>query len=485
MILWGVCVTPVPFLWTLQRLPWCLLSGRMTARGSRSAAPAPRALAALAAVLALGVATTSPAAAAEVGRTLAVSVNDRGDLGNGLSQSQSISADGRFVTFESQSSNLSALDLNGEFEIFVRDLEAGRTERITAGALGLDSDYSSGQPTLNADGRFVAFSSQATNLVVGDTNDSDDIYVFDREKKTTERVSLPTGVLPGDLPLDPAEQANGNSQQPSLSADGRYVAFDSYASNLVSGDTNDLSDVFVRDRQTGVTERISVGPNGEETTEDSGQAVLSAGGRYVAYESWSPNLGPGDTNNAYDIYVYDRERHTQERISVDSKGRGANGASFAPSISDDGRFVVFDSVATNLVARDTNRKYDVFLRDRLAKTTVRVSVDGSGAQVAADSGLASISGDGTYVGYHSFASTLVPDDTNRARDAFRWSRTDGSVARVSVTNEGTDAAGTSGAPSLSRNGSRVAFDSLAPNLAAVDTNDTDDIFVREIPAAEG
>jgi Tol biopolymer transport system component len=298
-------------------------------------------------------------------------------------------------------------------------------------------------------------------------------------------VSLPSGVASDDVLGGLARQPNGTSEQPSLSADGRFVAFDSYADNLVPGDTNGMSDVFVRDRQTGTLERIYVGPGGAQTSEDCGQAVLTADGRYVAYESWSPNLVEGDTNSAYDVFVYDRVTRTQERISVDGAGRQGDGASFAPSISADGRYVAFDSVATDLVRGDTNGKYDVFVRDRKARTTTRVSVDAAGRQVAGDSGLASISGDGRYVGYHSFAGTLVPDDTNRARDAFRHDRVTGAVVRISVTDDGRDALGTSGAPSLSGDGSRVAFDSLAANLGPNDTNRTDDIFVRELPPATG
>lgn len=456
----------------------------MTARGPRFADRTRRA-SALLLTAAIGLFTVAPAAAALAGRTVPVSVNDKGDLGDGVSFSQFISADGRFVAFESQSANLSPLDLNGEFEIFVRDLETSRTERITTGPLGLDSDYSSGQPVLSADGRFVAFSSEATNLVLGDTNDSDDIFVFDRQKKTIERVSLPTGVTSSDPIGGLGKQATGGSEQPALSADGRFVAFDSFADNLVPSDTNEMSDVFVRDRQTGVTERVDVGPGGAQSTEDSGQAVLSADGRYVAFESYSPNLVKGDTNAGYDVFVYDRVTHTQERVSVDSAERQANGASFAPTISADGRFVAFDSVATNLVGGDTNGKYDVFLRDRKTGTTIRVSVDGAGHQVGGDSGLASISGDGRYVGYHSFASTLVPHDGNGARDAFRYDRVTGEVIRVSVTDAGTDAAGTSGAPSLSGDGRRIAFDSMAANLAPSDTNNTDDIFVRELAGPAG
>ena len=439
----------------------------------------------LATVLAVSVGAVAGAGAAEPGRTIPVSVNDAGALGDALSHSQAISADGRFVAFESQASNLDGLDLNGEFEIFVRDVVGKHTERITTGALGLGTDLSSGQPALSGDGRFVAYMSEATNLVLDDTNEMDDVFVYDRQRKQTERVSLPTGVSARPDPvaaLGPggaARQADGNSEVPSLSADGRYVAFDSYADNLVPGDTNGLSDVFVRDRWTDTTERVDVGPHGEQTTADSGQASISAGGRYIAYESWATELVPGDKDDAYDVYVYDRVTHATERVSVDSRGAGADGASFAPSISADGRYIAYDSVAGNLVRGDTNGKYDVFVRDRKLATTTRVSVDGAGRQVAGDSGLASISGDGRYVGYHSFASTLVPGDRNGARDVFVFDRTTLAVSRVSVTDDGQDAAGVSGAPALSADGRWVAFDSLAPNLAPADTNDADDIFVRD------
>jgi Tol biopolymer transport system component len=359
-----------------------------------------------------------------------------------------------------------------------------------------DSNATKRPSALSADGRYVAFMSEATNLMVGDTNGKDDIFVFDREKRTLERVSLPTGVAAArDLAgtLDDAvgrraatRQANGNSQVPSISADGRYVAFDSYADNLVPGDTNGLSDVFVRDRVTNTTERVNVGPGGREADKDSGQAVISADGRYVAYESWATGLvGGRDANDAYDVYVFDRVSRTTERISVTPKGTAGNAASFAPSISADGRFVAFDSTATDLVPGDTNGKYDVFLRDREAGTTTRISVDGDGGQVTGDSALASVSGDGRYVGFHSFARTLVPDDRNGSRDVFVYDRRAKAVTRASVTDAGGDANGVSGAPSLSHDGRRIAFDSLAPNLAEGDHNDTDDIFVRDLTGDGG
>jgi Tol biopolymer transport system component len=263
---------------------------------------------------------------------------------------------------------------------------------------------------------------------------------------------------------------------------GRYVAFDSYADNLVPADTNDFSDVFVRDRVTNTTERINVGPGGRQSDNDSGRPVLSADGRYVAYQSWATGMtGSRDANHAYDIYGHDRVARTTERISVTPGREAGNAASFMPSISADGRYVAFDSTATDLLPGDTDRKYDVFLRDRQAGTTTRVSVDGKGRQVAGDSALASVSGDGRHVGFHSFAAGLVPGDGNGARDVFVYDLRAKAVTRVSVTDAGGDAAGVSGAPSLSHDGRRVAFDSLAPNLAPADHNSTDDIFVRDRP----
>jgi Tol biopolymer transport system component len=415
------------------------------------------------------------------GRTIPVSVNGVGAMGNGISHSQAISADGRYVAFESQSSNIDGVELFDQFEVYVHDLDSSRTERISVGPGGRDPDRSSGQPVLSADGRYVAFMSEATNLLPeagarggegGDTNGRDDIYLRDRRTGALERVSVPTGAG--------GAQANGNSQMPSVSADGRFVAFDSYADNLVPGDTNGLSDVFVRDRVAGTTERVNVGPGGRQARADSGQAVISADGRYVAFESWAGDLAPGrDGNRAYDIFVRDRVARATERVSVTPGGAAANAASFAPSISADGRFVAFDSPASDLVPGDTNGRYDVFVRDRATSTTARVSVDSRGRQVAADSALASISGDGRHVGYHSYAAGLVPDDRNRSRDVFLYDRRTRGVVRVSVTGDGRDAFGVSGAPSLSYDGRRVAFDSLASNLAPGDHNATDDIFVRD------
>jgi len=167
----------------------------------------------------------------------------------------------------------------------------GTTERVSLGPNSVQGNDSSWGAALSADGRFVAFSA-ASNLVPGD-----DVFVRDRRTGTIERVSVSTG----------GGQSNGNSYFPALSADGRFVAFDSEASNLVPGDTNGISDVFLRDRLMGTTERVSVGPNGVQGNEESDEPALSADGRFVAFGSWASNLVPGDTKDWHDVFVHDRQ----------------------------------------------------------------------------------------------------------------------------------------------------------------------------------
>jgi hypothetical protein len=172
----------------------------------------------------------------------------------------------------------------------------GTTERVSVGQGGVQANSLSGYAVLSADGRFVAFVSGASNLVPGDTNDEEDVFVHDRRTGRTERVSL------GQRDV----QGNRGSFDPALSADGRFVAFVSWASNLVPGDTNDEEDVFVRDRRTGKTERVSLGPNGIQGNGDSGgiyTPALSTDGRFVAFDSEASNLVPGDTNNWQDVFV--------------------------------------------------------------------------------------------------------------------------------------------------------------------------------------
>src|SRR5437016_1083416 len=284
--------------------------------------------------------------------------------GNDTSLGSALSADGRFVAFDSAATNLVAGDTNGTTDVFVHDRQTGMTERVSVASDGTQGNNASSYPALSADGRFVAFDSDATNLVAGDTNGATDVFVHDRQTGATERVSVTSGG---------GTQGNGNSGGffafPALSTDGRLVAFQSDATNLVAGDTNGATDVFVHDRQTGTTERVSVASGGSQGNGSNAGPVLSADGRFVAFHGTASNLVGGDTNGTTDVFVHDRQTGTTERMSVASGGTQGNGPSSGAALSADGSLVAFHGTATNLVAGDANGAYDVFVHDRAVSTT--------------------------------------------------------------------------------------------------------------------
>jgi Tol biopolymer transport system component len=396
-----------------------------------------------------------------------VSVASDGAQGNGDSFANSISADGRYIAFASRASNLVPGDTNGKQDIFVHDRQTGQTTRVSVASDGTQANGDSGHPAISADGRFVAFYSSASNLVPDDTNGVEDVFVYDRLTGQITRVSVASD----------GTQANGPSWQPSISGDGRFVAFESGASNLVPGDTNDTWDVFVHDRLTGQTTRVSVASDGTEGNGLSFLARISADGRFVAFTSGASNLVPGDTNPKWDVFVHDRLTGQTTMVSVASDGTPGNGTSGGMSISGDGRFVAFVSDASNLVPGDTNGTLDVFVHDRLTGQTTRVSVASDGTQGNADSDGASLSQDGRFVAFFSTASNLVPGDTNGAMDVFVHDRQTGQTTMVSVASDGVQGNGDSSGAAISADGRFVVFTSEASNLVPGDTNGAWDVFV--------
>jgi hypothetical protein len=284
-----------------------------------------------------------------------VSVDSNGAQGNGLSAFASLSADGRYVVFFSDATNLVVGDTNGVRDIFVHDWQSGTTERVNVSTGGAQANQVSSYGAISADGRVVAFASSASNLVAGDTNATGDVFVRDLGAGTTVRVS----VGPGGV------EANGYSGSPAISADGHLVAFSSTASNLVPGDTNQAADCFFRDRQAGTTERVSTGPSGAEAHGRCYSCRMSGDGRYVAFEDDAYDLLPGISGPFTSVYVRDRQSGTNERISVDWNGEQLHEGSFRPSISVSGRFVTWWSGSSNVVPGDYGFDDDVFLRDRL------------------------------------------------------------------------------------------------------------------------
>ena len=292
-----------------------------------------------------------------------VSASSSGVQGTGSSVAPVISADGLFVAFESTAKDLTPGHTNFWDDIFVHERQTGITEIVSVDSSGNEGNSSSSLPAISADGRFVAFESLASNLVPGDTNTSPDIFVRDRQAGVTERVSVDSF----------GNQADTASFAPSLSEDGRCVAFASFA-HLVPGEVTAEQDIYVHDRQTGITELVSVDSSGNQANGEAFEPFISADGRHVAFHSTATNLVPGDTNGLGDIFVHDRQTGVTERVSVDSSGNQANGAAHEPVLSGDGRNVAFHSSASNLVAGDTNGLLDAFVRDRQTGTTERASI---------------------------------------------------------------------------------------------------------------
>ena len=402
-----------------------------------------------------------------------VSVSSVGIQADGNSEEPAISSDGSIIAFISEATNLVPGDTNNAQDIFVNDLNTGITERVSVDSAGIQGDDDAFTLSLSENGSFVAFGSYATNLVAGDTNDAIDVFVYDRDTDTTERVSVSSASV----------QADDESFSPAISSAGRFVAFRSDATNLVANDTNNSSDIFVRDRTLGTTERISVASDATQANGDSILPAISSDGRFVAFSSEASNLVAGDTNNLADIFLHDRQDDTTVRIVAPAEFNTGSGIVIvAPNISPDGGFVGFRSNADDLVLGDTNISFDTFLIDRLTLIAERASVSSSEVEGDSDSSRPSISSDNRYVTYSSNATNLVSNDTNGFEDVFVRDRNTGRTRRVSLSFDGLEGDNRSFSAVISGDGQSIAFTSQAENLVANDTNGLFDIFVMPNPS---
>ncbi|MBE0429868.1 MAG: PD40 domain-containing protein [Thermoleophilia bacterium] len=395
-----------------------------------------------------------------------------------------VSADSRFVAFESDATNLVNAVTTGATGIFVKDTQSGKVIQASSSSDGVPGNRDSGNPAISSDGRFVAFDSTATNLVPDDNNDScvlasgvtincGDVFIKDVTSGETALVSTDAAGVQGDY----------HNSDPAISADGRYVAFRSAASNLVPGITNGRMDIFVKDTRTGRIERISTAADGAEADGDSIHPSISADGRHVAFSSTAANLVPGDSNGKPDVFVKDRQTGSITRVSTGTDGEQADDASRAMGLvlSADGRFVAFESAATNLVAGITNGKRDVFIKDVRTGELARASVGADGDQGLEDSyGSISLSRDGRWVAFRSDAPNLVEGDTNLKADIFVKDLHSGAIARVSTGQDGAQGNGSSENAAISADGRWAAFDSSSSDLIVGDTNDKRDIFLKDI-----
>lgn len=420
-----------------------------------------------AAALALAALLAGGALAADTTRA---SVDSNGVESDRSSFYAAISDNGRFVGFVSRGTNL--VPGGAQFpdsDVFVHDRRTGVTECISLDPAGVDGNEQSSFPALSANGRFVAFESRASNLVAEDNNEQSDVFVRDRKTGAIERVSVDAE----------GAESIGLSREAAISASGRFVAFESMAPTLVPDDGNGAFDVFVRDRKRGTIRRVSVGSGGTEAHGgDSANPSISANGNFIAFQSDATDLVPDDGNGKTDVFVHDRKLGVTERISRAQLPLETDGESQNPSISGNGRFVAFESAATNLVPDDVNEKRDIFLHDRKRGVTVRITRGVDGTEADGHSVAPVISTNGRWVVFESGASNLVEGDGNETSDVFAYDRKTGRIERVSLDAGGAEADLGGLLPAVSKNGRFVAFESDSV-LVQGDGNETLDVYVRD------
>lgn len=428
--------------------------------------------ASLLAGLALAVAAASALAAP--GETTLVSLSPSGAIGDGQSNDVAITADGRFVAFGSNASNLVANDINGVKDVFVRDRLTGAVERVSVSTAGVPGNSTSFGPAISPDGRLVAFASFANNLVATDSNGFGDVFVRDRQAGTTTRVSVATG----------GAQSNDSSYGVALSPDARFVLFTSLASNLVATDTNASTDVFTRDLQTGVTARVSVGNAAVQGNSHSAFGSMTADNRFVAFESVASNFVAGDTALS-DVFVRDLALGTIARVSGTTAGQVSNGSSFSASIAANGTRVAFASTATNLGVADANVAFaDVYVKNLppTAAAPILASVASGGAQGNNQHDEVRISADGRFVAFRSSSTNYQNLGAAAANNVWVRDLTLSTLTLASVRSDGTTPGPESGQAVLSGDGKVIAFSSLTETLADNDGNGVRDVFVRDVGA---
>jgi hypothetical protein len=410
-----------------------------------------------------------------------ISVSNSGAEANGnLTGSKAhMSADGRYVAWDTFASNLSPWDINNTLDVFVRDRVAGTTILISAALTGLSGNSSSYLNAMSTDGRFVVFASSAYDMVKFDTNNQRDLFLRDRDpdangildegNETTVRVNVDSAGNP----------SNGDSFGASVSDDGTKVAFRSDASNLVASDLNGTSDIFLRDLVAGTTTLVSVSTAGLQGNGYSMEPAITADGSLVFFASQANNLVAVDNNGSTDVFVRNLAAGTTGRVSLGATDNQGNADARDFSASSDGMTVVWHSSATNLVSGDTNGQDDVFLRDRTAGTTFRLSVSATGAQGDRGSSNASLSRNGDWVVYNSSASNLCGIETNNAGDVFVHDVAAGTLVKVSVHPSGQEGQSGNFAYSVSDDALTVAMMGNSFDLLGGDANGILDVVVRD------
>ncbi|WP_455206035.1 PKD domain-containing protein [Kaarinaea lacus] len=399
-----------------------------------------------------------------------ISVNNFGVEADSNSINSDVSADGRFIVFNSLATNLVNDDSNQTWDIFRRDRLTGQTKRISISQAGEQANAASLESVINSDGRYIAFSSVASNLIDSDTNGAKDVFLVDNDSGLVQRISVSADGI----------EADADSESPAISADGRYIVYVSAASNLVANELDSgVKQIYWRDRLSGDTRLISIGVDGGAGNADSLHPSISDDGQVVAFESAASNLVANDSNGYSDIFLYRIAEDSIARVNLSNKGEQANEVSVTPKVSGNGLFVVFASNANNLIDNDSNEFRDVFVVDVAENMIERINVNNNGEQTNG-SVFASpaLSGDGRFVVYYGAATNLVENDNNAAWDVFLYDRQHQRTELVSKNEMGDFGNGSSFEPTVTSDGHYVVFGSQANNFVADDNNGAWDIFLR-------
>jgi TolB protein len=385
-----------------------------------------------------------------------------GAAGNNLSQTGALSADSHYGVYASLANNLVEGDTDGFLDVFLRDMMTGKVLRVSRSTTGGPANGDSGEPEISADGRVVVFCSGASNLVPGDTNGRADIFVY---RVATQRIKIASVDRDGG-PTD------GDSCSPSISANGRYIAFESDASDLATGDDNGRLDIYLSKVRTGKNTLASHTPDGSVLDFDSQDSSVSGNGRFVSYHSYG-ELVPDDDNSDLDVFVYDRRTDRNMRASSTPDGSAGDGGSARADLSDDGRFVVYHSSASDLVEGDTNDDIDVFRTSIRTGRSTLVTVRPDGGPVDGDSINPSVNGNGRYVTFGSRSPDHMPDLPITNATIFVRDLDKGKTRLVSKHLDGSPT--TSGAYDPSISGRFITF-STGDRLTSRDTNTHWDIY---------
>lgn len=405
------------------------------------------------------------------GSTQCVSLDSTGVQANEESYLGSFSADGRLIMFESEATNLAQGDVNGASDIFIHDRVSGVTTLVSQSISGVPGNAPSFFATFTPDGRFVAFASSASDLVANDANgNATDMFVRDLLSGTTELVSVSSA----------GEQANGDSGWGATSADGRYVAFLSRATNLVAGVVDGSNQVFLRDRVAGTTILVSRSSSGAVGDGDCWGVAISANGSIVSFGSTATNLVSGDSNQMSHVFVHEIASGVTECISATPSGLPGNGWSYNGELSADGRIATFASYSSDLIAGGTNGQCHEFVRDRLAGTTEIVSVDTSGNEGNGYSWPGNLSADGRFISFGSMASNLVAGDTNQSEDSFVHDRLTGETFLAGLTSTGHLCQYGSYGGRISPDGRHVAFSGQGEDIIPGGAHGHVLLFVRDL-----